>query len=151
LRKVKAKTAEVTMERASVGQERVERETVLEATPAEVWEALTDPERLTEWMADEAEVELAEGGELHFLCDGEERAGEVETFEEERSLGFIWTRPELGRSRVEFTIEAVPAGTRLVVIESGLPSGPSATSAAAADWWVAKLGALRATLALVPA
>ena len=31
----------------------VERETLVEATPEEVWEALTDEDRLEEWLAPE--------------------------------------------------------------------------------------------------
>ncbi len=131
---------------------RVERETILEAAPEEVWEALTEESRLAEWLADDAELDPVEGGEVRFgFADGE-RAGRVERVEEERSFAFTWTRPGEGPSRVEFTIEAVPAGTRLVVVESGL-SGPAAmaSAAATAEWWVAKLGALGAILALVPA
>lgn len=127
----------------------VRRETTVEASPVEVWEALTDPDRLSEWLAEDAELDPVEGGELRLTFEDGERAGRVESVEEERRLAFTWERPEYGESRVEFTVEAVPAGTRVIVVESDLGPGPRAL--AAADWWVAKLGSLRATLALVTA
>ena len=127
----------------------VRRETTVEASPAEVWEALTDPDRLSQWLAEDVELDLVEGGELRIGFEDGERPGWVESVEEERRLAFTWERPGCGQSRVEFTLDALPAGTRVTVVESDLASVPRAE--AAADWWVAKLGALRATLALVTA
>ena len=42
----------------------VERETLVEATPEEVWAALTDEDRLEEWMAPDVELDPIEGGEI---------------------------------------------------------------------------------------
>ncbi len=44
--------------------------------------------------------------------DGE-RTGTVETVIERERLTFTWARPAKEPSRVDFAIEAVPAGTRL--------------------------------------
>jgi len=102
----------------------VERETLVEATPEEVWEALTDEDRLEEWMAPEVELDPTEGGEIA-VRDGEaERAGTVETVEEQERFAFTWSRPGEGESFVEFTIEALPGGTRVTVVET--PIGPTA-------------------------
>jgi uncharacterized protein YndB with AHSA1/START domain len=130
----------------------VERETTIEASPAEVWEALTDEGILSDWFAEDAELDLVEGGAVRFDCDDGERSGTIEEIAEEERLSFVWTRPEYGTSRVEFSIEATPLGTRVVVTERVLVSTEaSGTATATAGWWRAKLGALRATLALVPA
>jgi len=40
----------------------IERDVVFPADPAEVWEALTEPERLEEWFATEVELDLQPGG-----------------------------------------------------------------------------------------
>ena len=40
----------------------VEREITLDAPPEEVWEALTDPEQLEEWFANDVEFDLERGG-----------------------------------------------------------------------------------------
>jgi uncharacterized protein YndB with AHSA1/START domain len=107
----------------------VERETLVEATPEEVWEALTDEDRLEEWMAPEVELDPYEGGEIS-VRDGEDhRTGTVETMVEGERFAFTWSRPGEGESFVEFTIEAVPAGTRVTVVET--PTSSAATNTAA--------------------
>jgi len=96
----------------------VERETLIEASPDEVWEALTDDDRLEEWLAPEVELDPHEGGEIAVRDGDEERTGTVETFEEGERFAFTWSRPGEGQSFVQFTIEAVPAGTRVTVVET---------------------------------
>jgi uncharacterized protein YndB with AHSA1/START domain len=123
----------------------VERETLVEATPEEVWEALTDEDRLEEWMAPEVELDPVEGGEIA-VRDGEsERAGTVETVEEHERFAFTWSRPGEGDSFVEFTIEALPGGSRVTVVET--PIGPTAV---AAGGWGSRLARLRHSLSLAP-
>src|SRR2546423_12228157 len=52
----------------------IEREIVIPASPAEVWEALTEPERLEERVATEVELDAQPGGEGVFRRgDGDER------------------------------------------------------------------------------
>ena len=96
----------------------VTRELVLPASPEEVWEELTDPERLEEWFATEVELDLEEG-EGHFRWEnGEERHAVVEDAEEGRHLAYTW-RDESGReTHVDFTIEETDEGTRVVVTET---------------------------------
>ena len=123
---------------------RVERETVVEAGPEEVWEALTDEDRLSEWIAPEVELDPVEGGELLVRGDGDERRGTVETVTDGERFAFTWERPGEGESLVEFTVEAIPEGTRVVVVETAI-SGP--TALASADW-APPLTRLRRSLSL---
>ena len=119
----------------------VTRSVVLDAPPERVWEAITDETALSEWLAPEVELEPEEGGEV--VCryaDGSERRGEVELVEEAERLAFRWWREDAGPSRVEFALDAVADGTRLVVTESELV--PSATPLLAAGW-APRLRALR--------
>ena len=84
--------------------------------PAEVWEALTEPERLEDWFA--TEVELDPGRAAAALPLGERRgaaASSVEEVEPERLLALRW---DDDGGEVVFTLEPVPEGTRLVVVES---------------------------------
>ena len=61
----------------------VRREIVLPAAPEEVWEALTDPERLSEWFANDVELDPTPGGRGVFRWDnGETREAVVESVEE---------------------------------------------------------------------
>ena len=123
----------------------VERETQVQASPEEVWEALTDDDRLSEWLAPEVELDPTEGGEIAVRDGDDERTGTVETVEELERLAFTWTRPGEGESFVEFTIEPLPAGTRVRVVET--PIGPTAT---ASGVWGPRLARLRRSLRFAP-
>jgi uncharacterized protein YndB with AHSA1/START domain len=125
----------------------VEREAVLEASPEEVWEALTDERMLSEWLAEDAELDPVEGGDASFrFDDGEERRGTVVRVEEERSLAFTWARPNEPETYVELTLEPAVSGTRLVVVERAAPVGPGALSG---SFWDARLVALGHVTSLV--
>jgi uncharacterized protein YndB with AHSA1/START domain len=93
----------------------VTREIVFPVPPGEVWDALTDPEQLEEWFANDVELDPREGGEGVFRWDdGEERhATVVEAAPGER---LVLDCDEEGT--VELTLEEVEEGTRLLVRES---------------------------------
>jgi uncharacterized protein YndB with AHSA1/START domain len=116
----------------------VERETLVEASPEEVWEALTEEDRLEEWLAPEVELDPVEGGEIAVRDGDDRRTGTVETVEEQERFAFTWSRPGEGESFVEFSIEALPGGTRVTVVET--PIGPTAM---AFGGWVSRLARLR--------
>jgi uncharacterized protein YndB with AHSA1/START domain len=97
----------------------VTRELVVEAEPDEVWDALTDPDRLEEWFANDVELEAEPGGEGIFRWrDGEERRALVEDVEVGRRFAFRWSDGDGTETVVAFSLDAVPEGTRLVVTES---------------------------------
>jgi uncharacterized protein YndB with AHSA1/START domain len=129
---------EAPVERADEKARWVERETLVEASPEEVWEALTEEDRLEEWLAPGVDLDPVEGGEIAVRDGDGERAGTVETIEERERFAFTWSRPGEGESFVEFTIEGLPGGTRVTVIET--PIGPTAMAFAG---WGARLARLR--------
>jgi uncharacterized protein YndB with AHSA1/START domain len=93
----------------------VEREIVVPVEPDELWEALTDPEQLEEWFANDVELDPREGGEGHFRWDnGEERHATVREAVPGEKLVLDWD----DEGAVEFDLEPVPDGTRLVVRET---------------------------------
>ena len=93
----------------------VTREIVFPASPDEVWEALTDPEQLEEWFANDVELDVREGGNGVFRWDdGDERRARVLVVEPGERLVFDWA----DEGEVEFTLEEVEEGTRLLVRES---------------------------------
>jgi len=93
----------------------VTRELVLPVPPEEVWEALTDPERLKEWFANDVEWD---GDELVYRwADGEERRARIEEAEEPRRLGFRWSDGDGGETSVTFELEEADEGTLLTVTE----------------------------------
>jgi uncharacterized protein YndB with AHSA1/START domain len=112
----------------------VTREIVVPAPPAEVWEALTDPDRLEEWFANDVELDVEPGGEGTFRWDdGEVRYAVVHEVDVERRFAFTWREDDAGQeSVVAFTLDEIDEGTRVVVTES-VP-GPTAL---AGEWGVA--------------
>ena len=93
----------------------VEREIVVPETPDEVWEALTEPERLEEWFASEVELEARPGGEGVFRWgDGDERCAVVRELEETERLVLDW---DDGGS-VAIELERSEAGTLVRVVET---------------------------------
>ena len=93
----------------------VTREIVFPVSPDEVWEALTDPEQLEEWFANDVERDATEGGEGVFRWDdGEERHATVVEAKPSERLVLDWD----DEGTVELTLEEVEEGTRLSVRES---------------------------------
>jgi uncharacterized protein YndB with AHSA1/START domain len=90
----------------------VEREIVVPETPDEVWEALTDPERLEEWFASEVELDARPGGEGVFRWgDGDERRALVREVEEAERLVLDWD----DGGTVAIELETSEDGTRVRV------------------------------------
>ena len=104
----------------------VTRELVLPAEPEEVWDALTSPERLEEWLANNVELDVTPGGDGVFRWEsGEVRRAVVETVHEGRLLTMRWWDEEAPAetTTVAIAVEQVEAGTRVVVTESPASSG----------------------------
>jgi uncharacterized protein YndB with AHSA1/START domain len=94
----------------------VKKEILYEGVPREeVWAALTEPERLEDWFANDVEIDLRPGGGASFRwSNGEERHATVTEVEPERRLAFEWDDD----GAVEFTLDDDPDGTRLTVRET---------------------------------
>jgi len=93
----------------------VERQIEFPVAPDELWEALTDPEQLEEWFANDVELDPREGGEGTFRWDdGEERHATVVEAAPGERLVLDWD----DEGTVELTLEEVEEGTRLLVRES---------------------------------
>ena len=93
----------------------VEREIVFPVEPDELWEALTNPERLEEWFANDVELDPREGGAGIFRWEnGEERHATVREVVPGEKLVLDWD----DEGAVEFDLEQVPDGTRLHVRET---------------------------------
>jgi uncharacterized protein YndB with AHSA1/START domain len=91
------------------------KEIVLPAPREEVWEALTDPDRLADWFANTVELDLRPGGGAHFRWgNGEERHATFTEIDPERRLAFDWDDD----GTVEFTLDDDADGTRLTVVET---------------------------------
>jgi uncharacterized protein YndB with AHSA1/START domain len=93
----------------------VVREIVFPSSPDEVWEALTEPDQLEEWFANDVEFDPRPGGAGIFRWDdGEERRATVVVADPGERLVLDWDE----EGEVEFTLEEVEDGTRLLVRET---------------------------------
>lgn len=110
----------------------IEREILIAAPVDIVWRVVTDPEQITQWFSDVADVELTTGyqGALTFHQPGTDAPTvayiTVQAFEPHRCFRYRWsyepgTIPAVGNSvLVEFVLTAVDGGTQLRVVESGV-------------------------------
>jgi uncharacterized protein YndB with AHSA1/START domain len=105
----------------------IEREVTIPAPPERVWRAVTTSDEVSAWFGADVELEARPGGRGVFRwLDGGERHAVVEVVEPGRRLAFRWLpfqrtadheTVSMPPTRVEITLEPVPAGTRVRVVE----------------------------------
>jgi uncharacterized protein YndB with AHSA1/START domain len=141
--------------------EMVERQVTLPAPRQDVWDALTEPDRVAAWFGGQVEWDLQPGGAARFHDeDGSERAGVIDTVAAGQVLRFRWWPDGEGgpESEVTYTLEDVPDGTRLTVTEAptdqtGLPARAQATASAVSGqaWDLRLIGMWLQAVGRVPA
>ena len=88
--------------------DQIEREVVIVAPQADVWEVVVSPG----WLADEVELDPVPGGEARFVTDGAVRTGWVEEAiapapgTRVARLAFWWSADGEPATRVEIVLEA---------------------------------------------
>ncbi|MFO1014292.1 MAG: SRPBCC family protein [Caulobacteraceae bacterium] len=89
---------------------------LLDETPAKVWEALTLPERIVEWLAP-GEIELKLGGaaKLNFIDSGIVIDSQVSAFEDGRLLEYSWSGPDQPLRPLRFELTPEGEATRLTL------------------------------------
>lgn len=104
--------------------DRIERLVELPTTLELAWQAVTDPDWLALWLADEIRLDARPGGEARFQIGAETRSGWVEEMSppDENSTGrlaFWWALDDKPASRVELTVTAMATEcTLLRVVET---------------------------------
>jgi uncharacterized protein YndB with AHSA1/START domain len=119
-------------EETVVPQDRIEREIDIDAPIDVVWAVITEPDHITGWFTDSADLDVRPGGEGTFAWDARARHRptvvnvRVERLEPPRFFSFRWDYPdgeaptETNAPLVEFTLEERGASTHLRLVESGL-------------------------------
>ena len=103
----------------------VQRRAVLEAPPAEVWRALTDPAALDAWWGEGTTLDAVPGGTGRFVEDGEPtRVGVVVEARPHERLRLDWwpEDPEDDEPARRVTVDLAPCpfGTVVTVTEAAL-------------------------------
>jgi uncharacterized protein YndB with AHSA1/START domain len=96
-----------------------------------VWRAITEPESLTRWCSPEAQLQPRQGGLFRARIDRvTELEAHIDVFEKGRRVRLIYLpNPALPRAESVLTddliVEAVPAGTVVRLLGSGVPGEPA--------------------------
>jgi uncharacterized protein YndB with AHSA1/START domain len=139
----------------------VRRTVTIAATPDKVWAAITEPQHLVRWFGQRAELpELAVGARGLLGFDGfGDFPLRIEELDPPHAIAYRWSNDNASpvdpddvvfeRSTVfRFTLEAIPGGTSLTVIETGFDSlaDPAAAMAGNRRGWTDELDELVAYL-----
>jgi uncharacterized protein YndB with AHSA1/START domain len=106
-------------------------ERLYDFTPAELWSALTDPERLARWLA-QANVDPGVGGQVTLAFTEGGTEGRILTWDEPRVLEYEWRFSGEDESIVRFELLPQEFGTLLVLDHRRL--GRKAGMGYAAGW-----------------
>ncbi|MCB8960074.1 MAG: SRPBCC domain-containing protein [Ardenticatenales bacterium] len=119
----------------------IRREIELPHRPDRVWQAITDPTQVAQWFGDHVSYELTPGAPMHMAWDQfGEVSGRIEVVEPTSRFAFRWratgvpeSEPMTARNStlVTYYLDAIPAGTRLIVSETGFATLPEALRIAA--------------------
>ena len=113
----------------------VERSVELDASPDDVWRALTEPDELAAWFGPEAELDVQPGGRGRFVDDdGVVRRAVVDHVRPGEQLVLRWwpegDGPGAGASVVTFVVAPSRGGSRLIVTERLTAVGAGASAQA---------------------
>jgi uncharacterized protein YndB with AHSA1/START domain len=109
--------------------------------PQKVWRALTEPALLAEWLLPVFDFSLERGAAFKFKTqpyppwDGTVNCRMME-IEPERKLSYTWVVGDMElETVVTFTLTPTPAGTRLMLVQSGFkPEQKQASGGARYGW-----------------
>jgi uncharacterized protein YndB with AHSA1/START domain len=127
----------------------VSRTIELDLEPDEVWDLIGDGRRWSEWMVDEADVEVEPGAAGRVVDGDEQRHVRIDTVDEGERVAFTWWPEDRGHaaSSVDLHVVPRPGGTVLEVVER-FPAPGTVTASAVGRWRLRalNLGGLRLML-----
>jgi uncharacterized protein YndB with AHSA1/START domain len=128
---------------ATTVTDRIEKTVILKAPRSRIWRALSDATQFGEWFKVKLDGQFKAGATIHGTItypgyEGLTLEMAIERIEPERLFSYRWhpgdPKGEYGAepmTLVEFTLEDVPGGTRLTIVESGFDKIPLARRAEA--------------------
>jgi uncharacterized protein YndB with AHSA1/START domain len=131
----------------------IELTRTIDASPATVFRALTDPGELSRWWTTTAESDARTGGSFAYVFEFEDPSrnhtysGDYHEVVADERLSYPW-HTSLGETRVEVALRPVGDGTELKLVHTGWDSGDAADEALElhVEGWSFFLDNLRSTL-----
>jgi uncharacterized protein YndB with AHSA1/START domain len=110
----------------------IERELTLPVPIERAWSAITDPKEVRQWFGDQSDFEVRVGGEGFFKWGDDAHRMRIVALDPPRRFSYRWViqQPddmsipfdEMRTTLVEYRLESIPDGTRLMLTESGFAS-----------------------------
>jgi uncharacterized protein YndB with AHSA1/START domain len=92
----------------------------------EVWSALTDPQRLEDWMGT-ADIEPRVGGRFDLMLDDSQPStGRIIVWEPPSVLEFSWSNASAREAVARYELTRDGDGTRMLFVHKGIPSASRA-------------------------
>ena len=129
----------------------VRRNVELDVSVEQLWDLVSDPARLAEWLGDAVDIDLQPGGTGAITDDGVLKFVHVDRVDSGRQLSFSWWEPDQPQHTAQVVFEVAPTpggGSRLEITETMLttPSASMTASAVSAEarqlQWEARVCAL---------
>jgi uncharacterized protein YndB with AHSA1/START domain len=112
-------------DRGEFTPEGIRFERQLPAPPGEIWEAITGPDRLAEWL-ERTDLARRVGGSVTVHFEGSPVTGKVQVWEPPSVLEYTWVISGEIESVVRFELEPDNGGTRLRLFHRALPADQAA-------------------------
>src|SRR4051812_36326849 len=100
----------------------------LDASAEELWELISEPDRLSEWLGESVDLDVRPGGTGAVTDDGVLKFVHVDRVEPGRALSFSWWEPDQPQqtAQVLFQISSRPGGgSRLDITETLCAAEPA--------------------------
>ena len=126
----------------------IEKSTVIPATPARLYRALTDAKQLSRWLADRVESDPRQGGQIVIDYDSHKKRGEYRRLIPGIEVGISWTQFEelVPIDLTGFKLDKVAQGTRVRVVDFAAPDDAAEIQAL----WAQRLKRLKKIYAAKP-
>jgi len=106
---------------SEVQHEVIRRNVDLDVSAEQLWQLVSDPERLAEWLGESVDIDLQPGGTGAIIDDGVLKFVHVDRVDVGRQLSFSWWEPDQPQHTAQVVFEVAPlagGGSRLEITET---------------------------------